>query len=123
MQLAGLLLCVSSYCFAATRFAPPPRNAPGMARRVPKRQAFGDINDSDSESTSLTVTKFRKVPNDNAAFLAELDEFRRELYPEAHLYDENPLNQVDKSTTPIRAKALEAKWLPIQVQKNQNNFY
>lgn len=56
--------------------------------------------------------------NDNSKFLQELGQFRKELYPEAHMYKDDPVSELEANGHPIRAKALEAKWLPVQVIKN-----
>lgn len=79
-----------------------------------RRKRFDE--DSDSSSTSIVVHggSKRGPANDNAAFLRELAQFRSELYPEVHMYDQDPLSYVEVGGSPIRAKALEAKWLPIQ---------
>lgn len=55
-------------------------------------------------------------PNDNAKFVRELAQFREDLYPEAQMYGDDPLQRVDVNDAPLRARSLEAKWLPVQVR-------
>lgn len=92
-----------------------------LASAFRRKNNYHSDDNSDSSSTGLFIQQKMPGPNkrgpmnDNSKFVQELAEFRKELYPEAHMYNSNPILEIETSGQPIRAKALEAKWLPVQV--------
>jgi serine/threonine protein kinase len=56
----------------------------------------------------------KRNDNDKQKFARELSQVRSELYPEASMYRDQVLDGLERNGSPIRARTLEAKWLPIQ---------
>jgi len=118
--LASILSIQANAAVQKNRSAMTRRPAPFTRRGMIRN---GDLWDSESDSHAsmdeepapMIKRPANNMHNDNGAFLQELQTFRQEMYPEAHMYRDNPLSRVELDGNVIRTKALEAKWLPIQV--------